>query len=1084
MKKLKKIKLINWHYFSNETIEIEGNTLITGENGAGKSTILDALQFVLAPGKYRFNIAANDGNKRTATSYIRGKLGKSNQKYLRAGDISCHISLEFYDDKNDRSLVYGVVLDSKDVLSTPNSLFYAIDDFQIDDQLYITDKYSKNIKEFKAFLKSSKLNYKHTNTLKAARELISEKLEIFDYNYFDLLPKALAFKPINNVKDFIYTYILEERNLDVEYLIGNIKTYKEFSLLLDEINEKIADLEMVENIHQKVNEYDVKIRHDLYIHKRLKLDYLEDKISENNILKQKIDLEVNNYKTRLLEINGKLDSLISKKDDLNLSLLVDDDYKVFKRLKLDRSEILEKITVLTANDDKINVIISKELARAKELLNSGYDSTYLNAFLQYENCEINLLNLNEFSVVINNYYDFISKIKNEIKNKVFKENIQKTTVEKELKELYQENKLLNERKVLINSEVLKFKNELKEKLAEKYKKSEINPIILCQVLDISDIEWQNAIEGYLGKDRFNILIEPEHFLEALKIYKNIRSKYKQSISIVDTRKIIKYDYEKEDSLASLVTSEYQLAKYYVNYRLNNVVRCSKANDLPKHNVAVTKDCLIYRGFVLSELNRFNYNKLYIGNKAYETQLVRNGEKVNSKKEILIKINNDITELNSQDSYLSLNNLATVLQKFDIKINRLNAINKLKEIDKTIDSLENLSIDDKRKMLTAVETEVIEFSKRQSEITKEINILEHQLIELNNVEEITIKLGQSRQELVDYEIEVVDIIEQAREKYLQYKNLDYKTTFKNIELQLNKNRKIYFEKINELVLLQKVYITKHDFKGEDGLDNIEEFYEELQRLRNSHLLKFTGKVEESRKRSEKELKEHFLFRIYESIVNAHNYFAALNQSLDAIKFGTDHYRFKIMPNTTHLAYYEMFYNCTKFHDNVEGFSEKFLKEYGEILDELMDYLIQDDLNEQMIIEMLDYRTYMDYDIEIIHAENSVSLLSEISREKSGGETQIPYYVSMASTFVKIYQKSNLEVSSIGIVLFDEAFDKIDSIRTEAVMKFLGQLGLQVILSTPPQKVEDIYPYVESTLIVTREKNQSWVFSLNKLNLKKN
>ena len=46
LKKLTKIKLINWHLFSNQTIEIKDNTLISGENGSGKSTLLDAMQYL------------------------------------------------------------------------------------------------------------------------------------------------------------------------------------------------------------------------------------------------------------------------------------------------------------------------------------------------------------------------------------------------------------------------------------------------------------------------------------------------------------------------------------------------------------------------------------------------------------------------------------------------------------------------------------------------------------------------------------------------------------------------------------------------------------------------------------------------------------------------------------------------------------------------------------------------------------------------------------------------------------------------------------------------------------------------------
>ena len=73
---LTKIKLINWHIFSNNTIELDGNTLITGENASGKSTLMDAIYFVLSGGDDKhFNKAANELGKRDLESYLRGKLG-------------------------------------------------------------------------------------------------------------------------------------------------------------------------------------------------------------------------------------------------------------------------------------------------------------------------------------------------------------------------------------------------------------------------------------------------------------------------------------------------------------------------------------------------------------------------------------------------------------------------------------------------------------------------------------------------------------------------------------------------------------------------------------------------------------------------------------------------------------------------------------------------------------------------------------------------------------------------------------------------------------------------------------------------
>ncbi len=69
---LSKIRLVNWHFFSDSTVEIGLMTLLAGDNGTGKSTIIDAVQYALVANvsKLRFNSAAQDRRvSRTLESY-------------------------------------------------------------------------------------------------------------------------------------------------------------------------------------------------------------------------------------------------------------------------------------------------------------------------------------------------------------------------------------------------------------------------------------------------------------------------------------------------------------------------------------------------------------------------------------------------------------------------------------------------------------------------------------------------------------------------------------------------------------------------------------------------------------------------------------------------------------------------------------------------------------------------------------------------------------------------------------------------------------------------------------------------------
>ena len=69
---LSRLRLINWHNFADDLLDIQQITYLIGVNGVGKTTILDALRYCLTTNK-NFNALGNRKSKRTLLGSVHGK---------------------------------------------------------------------------------------------------------------------------------------------------------------------------------------------------------------------------------------------------------------------------------------------------------------------------------------------------------------------------------------------------------------------------------------------------------------------------------------------------------------------------------------------------------------------------------------------------------------------------------------------------------------------------------------------------------------------------------------------------------------------------------------------------------------------------------------------------------------------------------------------------------------------------------------------------------------------------------------------------------------------------------------------------
>ena len=161
---------------------------------------------------------------------------------------------------------------------------------------------------------------------------------------------------------------------------------------------------------------------------------------------------------------------------------------------------------------------------------------------------------------------------------------------------------------------------LKEELLEHYGKPiEVRPV--CEYLEIVDEEWRQAIEGYMNTQRFDLIIEPEYYDFAAKVYEAHHKRDRLfGTGIVNCARLKKYDVVEENSVATLVTSKNTYALLYAKMILGKVTKANSVEEMKQYKTALTKSCMVYKNYTLRALNPKVYEIPYIGIEAYKLQM--------------------------------------------------------------------------------------------------------------------------------------------------------------------------------------------------------------------------------------------------------------------------------------------------------------------------------------------------------------------------------------------------------------------------------------------------------------------------------
>ena len=1051
-----RVQLINWHYFENERISFHGSTLISGENTAGKSTILDAIQLVLTTNTRRFNVAANEKGKRDLRGYVRCKIGNVGEAYLRKGAVPANVALEFYEEKGDRYFVLGVHMLSRDEESPVTTRWY-IEECRLEDLSFMAGERAALAEEFRA--KNRKISY--IDQKNAAQDRFKRRLGNLDDKFFDIIPKSLAFKPMDNVKEFINKFVLSEAQVDVVSLRENIETLSELENILDRSRRQQGALEKILGKYDEIEEKDrsilvndilLKIANRDAMH--LDVENLEKKIRiksqsvesnrgfleemgkqikdlENQVLAISIDIEATHSNALLQQARSRIEKL-----EEEIGQKKEGEKKLQEQVRL----LMNYLRDLERLDYKpVKRTQAEQIGKAADREEKSKTVERLEAFDAKEQNEIQ-----KTCVILTADMDRLSDEINDC--------------EERLKKL--------EKRVLPYPE---YAQKLKEMVEKEFVRKGISSSVyfLSELLEITDMKWSNAIEGYLNTQKFYLVVEPEYYPAALEVYDKNRKNI-HTAGIINSRKLPTGQEAEPDSLAYVVKSDNRYAKAYANYILGRVKRCTDVHELERHSIAMTPECMLYQGYVVRHLNPRDYENPFIGQYAYRTQIENVRKEIEEKTRRRSELRQEIqlyTAVLESAKKVNLGIMKLYLyvpeSLHSLQEQMVSAKAELKEAqsDPTLIEL-NLKLDARKKEL--------DVKKEEKERLSEENIrLENQIDAHRNE-------MQGRKK--EYDILRTELEEQADRDGVVYKEAEDKyrqnrksksaqviaVNFAPQRSQLLREREELLDGRKGLKELQMRFNQEFTLDFMLGLVNISEYREALQKLKGVEIVRFEEKLKLAREDCEQIFRSDFLSRMKENIESARNEFRSLNKALDSIYYGDDSYRFKISFDKNKEGLYRMITSENNY-EGINLWTSAFEEEYKEEMADLFDKLMaKDDNGKKIVEEYTDYRSYLDYDIEIHKRDGSIQRFSDIYGEKSGSETQVPYYVAIAASFYQLYRYGN----SIRIILLDEAFDKMDDERIQSMMEFFNGLGLQVILATPPAKIEVIGEQVGTVLTAIR------------------
>lgn len=1108
MKKLNRIVLVNWYLLGAEEINIRGNTAIIGPTGSGKSSLLDAIQTVLTGASKRhlnYNASANDGKAsgRSIRSYILGMIdsGQANVKALGTQprqDATSYLALVFEDSITGKESTVGLALSAS--LASPEEDVlgrFVLSNFGVRKSDFIDSMEGNSYKakpwiEVRETIKKVCLDPYIKSGSASATQYINRYLEelspspdhlITLDSFLKNFKNALKFVPIASPTRFVQDFVLAEAPLQVGAYQKSLNEYRHLEAKTLEVSKRIDDLKLIQQDCDKKHQQEQSAVNYQWIATEARFDELgskQDDIQDQYELQrereEEIEEELATQNSLLKQLQGQLLRFEQQYEHSDVGL------------KLQQLEQNKKLLTLQGQQDQKAILQVRQLTLLLSALNSFEDllsqettalvkefSAFNGLITEEGRVEGSLKPLTQKLVELNEILD-------KEKSQVF---AQRSELNRTILNLKDECKQLESDVSSLKGGVSPLSQNTKRLIAL-LKDASITATPLSHLAEVTDRKWQDAIEGYLGAQREALIVEPEDAEEAIRIFRAHRRQLMGCRVIDTTQTRLWLNRGDHHSALRFIRCNNDHAQAYLNRRLGGIKPVDTERELLREDSAMTADGMLKLAGTISTIRFVPHMMVGINTEGMresrEKQLANlSGELMNFLKadQRLEQADSLLGRVmaNNQFDAESIGNASHTVARLTQELESVEA--EISQLQKHDDTELQERIEALKSRIANVELDQKKLDRERQQIAEQFGALNTQKSQLSSA---LSALDEERNRLTSnpkYDAEFASERYALLESSMVNGAAIYKEAISRADKASEKARS-FDQKVRKEVADHYGKYHHANLDNDIQLDYLESKFEEFEHyvtyqidvLSDTELAKYAKRAELARKEAEETFRSDYVSKLKDSLDQVAHIIRELNHSLKRRPFNQEIYQFRYYPNG----------DMKDILDLVERFSAQDQANVGGLFDpHLSDdpdhvraiasiqELISDDEKQQ---DLADYRKFYNFEVDILDAEgNKKTTLSQRIQTGSGGEHQIPFYLAIAaalSTTYRLHETMEGEiVGGFSLAMFDEAFNKIDMVKTSTCMGFMKDIGLQVIAAAPDDKRAVMAANMDTVISVWRE-----------------